>query len=122
MQAKEAAYGSRRAIDELKLENGYIKGENAGRPCVRKEFNQSLRGGGGRGVGEEKKISRESEASVIGINGGGNVSKRISVNKIDADEMVDGLPKWLAENVPRNVLSGLVAKTADSYDKLAKVS
>ena len=28
---------------------------------------------------------------------------------------------WLADNIPRDVLAGLVPRSADSYDKLAKV-
>lgn len=43
------------------------------------------------------------------------------VEKIVADEMVDGWPKWLLKNVPKDKLAGLVPKTADSYDKLAKI-
>lgn len=43
------------------------------------------------------------------------------VEKIGADEMVDGWPKWLLRNVPKDKLAGLVPKTADSYDKLAKI-
>lgn len=37
------------------------------------------------------------------------------------DEMVDGWPKWFTDNVPPEVLVGLVPKSADSYDKIAKV-
>ncbi|KAI3451055.1 hypothetical protein Pfo_007720 [Paulownia fortunei] len=134
VQAKGTTYSPQRALEKLKLENGYIKGENSGRHTSSKKqpgrnFNKSLRGGngaknvantggggGGRGGGEGK-ISRESER---GINGGGNVSKRISVKKIAAEELVDGWPKWLVENVSRDALAGLVPKSADSYDKLAK--
>lgn len=49
----------------------------------------------------------------------GNVSEMMG--KIGADEMVDGWPKWLLDNVPKDGLAGLVPKTADSYDKLAKI-
>lgn len=31
-------------------------------------------------------------------------------------------PKWLVDNIPQNVLSTLIRKTADSYEKLGKVS
>uniref|UniRef100_A0A1U7YEN6 Probable serine/threonine-protein kinase At1g54610 n=1 Tax=Nicotiana sylvestris TaxID=4096 RepID=A0A1U7YEN6_NICSY len=40
---------------------------------------------------------------------------------MEGDELVDGWPKWLVDNIPKEVLVGLVPKTADSYDKLAKV-
>ncbi|XP_065875373.1 probable serine/threonine-protein kinase At1g54610 [Euphorbia lathyris] len=51
----------------------------------------------------------------------GNLSQRINLKKIGADELVDGWPKWLVDNIPPQVLAGLVPKTADSYDKLAKI-
>ncbi|XP_022774089.1 probable serine/threonine-protein kinase At1g54610 [Durio zibethinus] len=41
--------------------------------------------------------------------------------KIEGDELDDGWPKWLVDNIPTEVLAGLVPKSADSYDKLAKV-
>lgn len=138
IQAKGTTYSPQGPLEKLKFENGYIKGENAGRPTSSKQhsgrdFNKSLRGGGGtknvadtggggrgRGGGGGRRISRESERGKHG--GGGNVSQRISVKKIAADELVDGWPKWLVENVQSDALAGLVPKSADSYDKLAKVS
>ncbi|KAL3818827.1 hypothetical protein ACJIZ3_004732 [Penstemon smallii] len=90
-------------LEKLKLENGYVKGEKAvTKPTTSLiEFNKSL--------------SRESEGKIIS-------EKRILVKKIDgADELVDGWPRWLLENVHPDALAGLVPKSADSYDKLAKV-
>ncbi|WCJ31712.1 Cyclin-dependent kinase C-2 C [Euphorbia peplus] len=70
-------------------------------------------GGGGGGVADHRVINvREN---------GGNVSQRIGVKKIAADELVDGWPKWLVDNIPPQVLAGLLPKSADSYDKLAKI-
>ncbi|XP_052142974.1 probable serine/threonine-protein kinase At1g54610 [Oryza glaberrima] len=37
------------------------------------------------------------------------------------DELVDGWPTWLLDNVPREALQGIVPKSADAYDKIAKV-
>lgn len=37
------------------------------------------------------------------------------------DELVDGWPRWLVNNIPRDVLAGLVPKSADSYIKIDKV-
>ncbi|XP_028790049.1 probable serine/threonine-protein kinase At1g54610 [Neltuma alba] len=37
------------------------------------------------------------------------------------DEMVDGWPKWLVDNVPREVLAGLTPKSAESYIMINKV-
>ncbi|XP_064967549.1 probable serine/threonine-protein kinase At1g54610 [Musa acuminata AAA Group] len=39
----------------------------------------------------------------------------------DADELVDGWPRWLVNNVPPEMLAGLIPKSADSYEKLDKV-
>lgn len=122
VQAKGGTYtpprggGGGGGLDKLKLDNGYVKGGSNGRPITQKPpLNDS--GGGVNGSGE-RKISKEGER---GINGGGNVSQRISIKKIGADELVDGWPKWLVENISSDVLAGLVPKSADSYDKLAKV-
>ncbi|KAL0350046.1 UNVERIFIED_CONTAM: putative serine/threonine-protein kinase [Sesamum radiatum] len=99
----KGTFGSpqQRGLEKLKHEHGYTKEENVGR-----EFN---RGGGGGGRGGE------------GVGRGGNVAQRIPVNKTAADELVGGWPRWLVENVPVDDLAGLVPKTADSYDKLAKI-
>ncbi|KAH6774692.1 Protein kinase superfamily protein [Perilla frutescens var. frutescens] len=114
VQAKETACSppQKPTLERLKLENGYVRVENVSRPS--RDFSKAVDGGGGG----ERKISRESERK----HGGGNVSQRISVKKIVAvDETVDGWPRWLVENVKGDVLAGLVPKSADSYDKLAKV-
>lgn len=53
---------------------------------------------------------------------GGTGSQRIETNKkIGEDELVDGWPKWLVDNIDRAALAGFVPKSADSYEKLAKV-
>ncbi|KAL2498690.1 Protein kinase superfamily protein [Abeliophyllum distichum] len=126
VQAK--VYSPTRGLDKLKLDNGYVQGRDsqkqdpnkASRPKVEVKnvavaaTATSSAGGGGR----DRKISREGER---GIDGGGNVSRRISVKKISVDELVDGWPKWLVDHVSKDILAGLVPMTADSYDKLAKV-
>ncbi|XP_071728714.1 probable serine/threonine-protein kinase At1g54610 [Rutidosis leptorrhynchoides] len=43
------------------------------------------------------------------------------VKKIGSDDLIGGWPKWLIDNIPSHVLANLVSKTADSYDKLAKI-
>lgn len=57
----------------------------------------------------------------VGVRIGNELSNR-GTRKMEGDELVDGWPKWLVDNIPKEVLVGLVPKTADSYDKLAKVS
>ncbi|XP_028221554.1 probable serine/threonine-protein kinase At1g54610 [Glycine soja] len=37
------------------------------------------------------------------------------------DDMVDGWPKWLVDNVPTQVLAGLVPRSAESYKMIDKV-
>nr|CAB3468824.1 unnamed protein product [Digitaria exilis] len=37
------------------------------------------------------------------------------------DELVDGWPTWLLDNVPREALEGIVPRSADAYDKIEKV-
>ncbi|KAA8530963.1 hypothetical protein F0562_005670 [Nyssa sinensis] len=126
VQAKGATYTPPRGLEKLKNDNGYVKGGNGGRPIGQKQPGKDTNklmvvgvvNGGGEGGGE-KKINGEGQKEKNG--GGGNVSQRITTKKIGADEIVDGWPKWLVDNIPREVLAGLVPKTADSYDKLAKV-
>ncbi|XP_059624413.1 probable serine/threonine-protein kinase At1g54610 [Cornus florida] len=133
VHGKGATYTPPRGLEKLKLDNGYVKGSSGGRPIGHKQPERdsgklSRRegdnndvggggGGGGGGDGGEKKIDREGERE----SKGGNFSRRIGMKKIGADELVDGWPKWLVDNIPKEVLAGLVPKSADSYDKLAKV-
>ncbi|CAK9147540.1 unnamed protein product [Ilex paraguariensis] len=132
VQGKGINYKPPRGLEKLKLDNGYVKGGMGSRPIAQKQQlkdpNNIPRHEGvnknvgvvvdGNGRGGERKVSREGERR---INGGGNVSQRITVKKIDADELIDGWPKWLVDNIPEDALAGLVRKSADSYDKLAKV-
>ena len=37
-------------------------------------------------------------------------------------ELVDGWPKWLIDNIPRDALEGLIPRSAETYDKIDKVS
>ncbi|KAG6717234.1 hypothetical protein I3842_04G088200 [Carya illinoinensis] len=117
-----------RHIERLKSENGYVRGR---RPIDRNQLPKDSaaavpincqvedkhivgavnteRDGGG-----DRVVVREREKS-------GNASKRFRSKKIGGDELVGGWPKWLVDNVPGDLLSGLVSKSADSYDKLAKI-
>ncbi|XP_024978253.1 probable serine/threonine-protein kinase At1g54610 [Cynara cardunculus var. scolymus] len=138
VQGKPSPTNNRRqsrggSLHKLKIDNGYVIGGNEGKPiAARKPFvetsvkensgkkNNHVGDGvnngniGKEGGGEnDRKISRE---------GIGNVSQRIGVGKkIGSDELIDGWPKWLVDNIPKDVLANLVSKTADSYDKLAKI-
>lgn len=52
--------------------------------------------------------------------GDGKVSRPASV-KSSGDEVADGWPRWLTDNIPKEALAGLVPKSAESYHKLDKV-
>ncbi|KAM0976342.1 hypothetical protein FF1_019317 [Malus domestica] len=124
-------------LDKLKWDNGYVKGSTGGRPVTQKHSRKEIKpvfngedkiadggrtggagGGGGGGGGGEGLVVREKERG----KNGGNVSGRMTLEKIGGDDdIVNGWPKWLVENVPQDVLAGFVPKTADSYDKLAKI-
>uniref|UniRef100_A0A7N0T8W5 Protein kinase domain-containing protein n=1 Tax=Kalanchoe fedtschenkoi TaxID=63787 RepID=A0A7N0T8W5_KALFE len=134
VQAKYSANSPpRTALENLKLEVGYVKGENGRQVVGQKQVqaepvkvfkhgadqngsfktNLSAVGGGG----DKRGLSRDGGQE----KNNGSLSQRIVLNKIAADEYVDGWPKWLVENVPKEALDGLAKKTADSYDMLCKV-
>ncbi|KAL6223082.1 hypothetical protein ACLB2K_006472 [Fragaria x ananassa] len=127
VQAKtnSPTHGSQ-GLDKLKVDHGYVKGGGEGRPIGLKapvkepvklvKVNAEVKAdSGGGGMGRDRVVSRKTEK--------GNVSGRLTVKQTggDDDDIVDGWPKWLVENVPPEVLDGLVPKSADSYDKLAKI-
>ncbi|KAJ0096927.1 hypothetical protein Patl1_27653 [Pistacia atlantica] len=117
VQAKGSTYSPSQGLERLKTENGYVKGvskvvavgEHSGK-LVKKE-------GGG-----EVKVVPAGEGEAAKGGGGGEGERRVVVRKkIEGDELVDGWPKWLVDNIPPDVLASLVPKSADSYDKLAKI-
>ncbi|KAI3672379.1 hypothetical protein L6452_38465 [Arctium lappa] len=97
------------ALHKLKMENGY----------VRKSSSSSSSSGDGR----RKEGKKMAEGSGTSSSGGGRdrVMQRSSNLSDDLDQLVDGWPKWLTDNVPKDALDGLVPKSADAYDKLDKV-
>lgn len=101
-------------LNKLKYDNEYV----AHKPIPVKE-NTHAAENIINGDGDDSSISRrKQEAGVEKITS----SRRLGiVKKIGSDEMINGWPKWLVDNIPTHVLSNLVSKTADSYDKLAKV-
>ena len=126
VQTKSSTYSPPQTLEKLKQENGYVKRENGGRPTGQRELGKLFR----------QELDKKREVAVNGaVNGGdklvvgkglkndvGNVSQRFSSKKAGGEELVDGWPKWLVDNIAGDVLAGLVPKSADSYDKLAKVS
>jgi len=47
--------------------------------------------------------------------------KKVTNKSCFEDEMVDGWPRWLVDNVPAQVLAGLVPRSAESYKMIDKV-
>ncbi|KAI3820311.1 hypothetical protein L1987_07856 [Smallanthus sonchifolius] len=126
---------SHQGLHKLKMENGYVRGSRNSNSSGRNFSNSS--GSGSGGSRKEKAVSgregkegtRRSNGSGGGSSSGGGrggsdgVMRRSSVSVIsdDLDELVDGWPKWLTDNVPKHALDGLVPKSAEAYDKLDKI-
>lgn len=77
-----------------------------------------------RGIQEKKPVNREEQRDSSANGGGGNASVRTSSIKSDAEDgkLVDGWPKWLTDNIPKAALEGLTPRSAETYDKIDKVS
>ncbi|KAF7812531.1 putative serine/threonine-protein kinase [Senna tora] len=143
VQAKPSEGSEARGLERLKLENGYVGGEsfvahrrsmgqryedrkigrlNQREPRKRVDSgteNDQTQGSsnGGDGVrrgGDEEKLSREEKRNAV------HDSEKLTGKCFD-DEMVDGWPRWLVDNVPREVLAGLIPKSAESYKMIDKV-
>ncbi|XP_068656319.1 probable serine/threonine-protein kinase At1g54610 [Aristolochia californica] len=127
------------SLEKMKVQNGYV-GSGGGRRTIGKEPTRisdriarqeelvhptvvlsSDVGGSGRRLltREDEKVANSRSSSGVG----GNVSRRIQSKRPSGgiDEMVDGWPRWLTDNVPREALVGLIPKSAEAYDKLDKV-
>lgn len=131
VQGKATGYSFNRTVEEIKQQNGY-RDRGRGREQQQQEEVKpelgTIKKSTGAGNGEENKISnRERERLVLdektdalgnNNNNDGNVEKK----KINGEDVVDGWPKWLVDNIHRDILAGMVPRSADSYHKLAKVS
>ncbi|KAJ8541483.1 hypothetical protein K7X08_002299 [Anisodus acutangulus] len=130
-----------RGLEKLKLENGYAsrgdqhvrpRRSTGHRPDQPKEKNNADYGDGRRLsdankdtinernlviTSEREKQTKESSDSGLA----GDVARKIIKATTEDEELVDGWPKWLVDNIPRKALAGLVPKCADSYDKIDKV-
>ncbi|CDP11433.1 unnamed protein product [Coffea canephora] len=122
---------------KLEMENGYdAKG---GYAAARKSTGQrhyTIGAGGNYGRGrttssaenkgsqEKKLINLEVQTYSSSANGGvGTASVRTSSSRRDGEdgELVDGWPKWLIDNIPRDALEGLIPRSAETYDKIDKI-
>lgn len=129
-------------LHKLKMENGYVRGSRKSNSGGRNLGSSGSSGGSSNGSRKEKVVSgRERKEGVHrssgsggggtgsssgggrgGSDGGGVMRRSASVRTDDLEELVEGWPKWLTDNVPKHALDGLVPKSADAYDKLDKVS
>lgn len=124
-QGKYSVNSPPRGLERLKMENGYVgKGGFVGhRRSTGQRFSgrldkPNLAAGNSSGArsGEERKLNDRDG------HGGGSRRHSQRILQVVGEEVVDGWPRWLTDNVPREVLAGLVPKSAVNYDKLDKVS
>uniref|UniRef100_A0A6V7PAM2 [RNA-polymerase]-subunit kinase n=1 Tax=Ananas comosus var. bracteatus TaxID=296719 RepID=A0A6V7PAM2_ANACO len=131
-------------VDRLKLDGRYLPAAAAAGakrpqpprgPAERREkvrVADAAAGGGGGGGRRERERERERVGRDDGAAEKTKAKTKTKTTTMamatppsrgggEAEEMVDGWPRWLLENIPREVLSGLVPRSADSYDKIDKV-
>ncbi|KAK1403784.1 putative serine/threonine-protein kinase [Heracleum sosnowskyi] len=120
VQTNGMQYTPPRSLEKRKTEYGYVEGDSGGRSNSQKVAEKGdLNGGDQKNIGGTRKIVKEGEEE--NSNEIGNVSEMNVVKKIGSDELIDGWPKWLVDNLPSDVLATFVPKSADSYDKIAKI-
>ncbi|CAN4081202.1 unnamed protein product [Withania somnifera] len=141
-QAKPSMHSPPLVLEKLKLESGYVargdqhvrpRRSTGQRPHEPRERNAAGFGDGRRlsdairdTINERKLvITSEGEKQTNGSSDSGvagNVARTIiTTTTTDEEELIEGWPKWLVANIPREALAGLVPKSADSYDKIDKV-
>ncbi|KAK1361289.1 putative serine/threonine-protein kinase [Heracleum sosnowskyi] len=118
--AKPSEDSPPKGLQKLKSDNGYVK-TGGGFAAARKSTGQRL-----VPVNNSAKTIRSAStkknSSGSGSEGEFFTRKLELQNTIDDEEvLVDGWPKWLTDNIPRDALAGLIPKSADSYDKLDKI-
>ncbi|XP_058758535.1 probable serine/threonine-protein kinase At1g54610 [Vicia villosa] len=131
--SQESDEGNYSGLNRFKMENGYVPSSDF--VAHRRSTGQSQKhvldqtnNYDHHRVYEKEKQPRKHKvvvdsSSVAGKgkrNGELKDSKK-QLNKCFEDEMVDGWPKWLVDNVPSHGLDGLVPKSAESYKMIDKV-
>ncbi|XP_022895201.1 probable serine/threonine-protein kinase At1g54610 [Olea europaea var. sylvestris] len=139
-QTKPSMDSPPRGLAKLKLENGYVKARRStGQRFSNKEPGRVLRPEARNGKGNyvsngksnlgnerarEGKMTTTIDESRKSSSGGVNdniTRKTDQIKKAGEDELVDGWPKWLTDNIPKEVLRNIVSKSAESYVKIDKV-
>lgn len=67
-----------------------------------------------------KEEERKGEVAVVAPPPPSRMAEVRAAAAVD-EVVVEGWPKWLTDNIPSEVLAGLVPRSADSYDMLDKV-
>ncbi|XP_049391377.1 probable serine/threonine-protein kinase At1g54610 [Solanum stenotomum] len=135
VQAKPSMHSPPQGLEKLKLESGYVgRGEHARprrstgqRPHELREKNAAgrrLSDANRDTINERIKLVITNEGENKQTNENNDVDRKVTKTTTtthEEEELIDGWPKWLVDNIPREVLSGLVPKSADSYEKIDKV-
>ncbi|XP_010932052.1 probable serine/threonine-protein kinase At1g54610 [Elaeis guineensis] len=119
VQCRPSALSSPPHLEKMKRDHDYVARGGAA-AAKRQQHRATPYHAHSRGR-EERALAREGqkESKIEAV--APDPSKPVSGDGGAADELVDGWPRWLTDNIPREVLAGLVPKSADSYDKLDKV-
>ncbi|KAH7675103.1 [RNA-polymerase]-subunit kinase protein [Dioscorea alata] len=116
--AKPSMSSPQRGIEKMKIDNGYVGGGGRRALPSRPQSRGVVDGEEREGNGPSHRIYPPPQQTPMPM------PMPMPVRQVaggDVDDLVDGWPRWLVNNVPKDVLAGLVPKSADSYDKLAKV-
>lgn len=116
-----------RGLNRFKMENGYVPSSDF--VAHRRSTGQSQKHvEKGKDIDHHVHQRQPRKHKVVDGNGGGRGKRdaelkdsKKQLNRCFDDEMVDGWPKWLVDNVPSHVLAGVVAKSAESYKMIDKV-
>ncbi|XP_009627812.1 probable serine/threonine-protein kinase At1g54610 [Nicotiana tomentosiformis] len=136
-QAKPSMHSPPQGLEKLKLESGYVargdqhvrpRRSTGQRPHEQREKNNAAGYGDVRRLSDtyrdhiihERNLATTSEGKRQ-TEESNDVARTITKTTTDEEELIDGWPKWLVDNIPREALAGLVPKSADSYDKIDKV-
>jgi cyclin-dependent kinase 12/13 len=114
-------------LDSFKMENGYVPSSDF--VAHRRSTGQSQKHvEKGKDIDHHVHQRQPRKHKVVDGNCGGRGKRdaelkdsKKQLNRCFDDEMVDGWPKWLVDNVPSQVLAGVVAKSAESYKMIDKV-
>ncbi|XP_016475992.1 putative serine/threonine-protein kinase At1g54610 [Nicotiana tabacum] len=117
-QAKPSMHSPPRGLEQLKLESGYVARDDQ---HVRPRRSTGQRPHEQREKNNARRLSYDHAYRDIIHERNLATTRKSTKTAIHEEELIDGWPKWLVDNIPREALAGLVPKSADSYDKIDKV-